>query len=323
MTRDYKLQILRQILISMLSTMAFFIIDQYRSSVRETSTGLLWARQLVTQAETLELTAREKGEKDPLSWAIDTLSQGSEARLVIVRPLMPESPHSQDPEYYGLDRDQGIFYYSKAIKQRNISGLRILIDLKTPGIIQGFLGTHSQITEDIALFFVFLAFFLLQRRSQKISPEEDLELRNSLQSLGIEIRDLLKQAHALVSATRSSHVALKGLREKIHEGLTQLHTNQRPLKELTRRITLLEKLASHSQIAEVVHEIKHLSLENEQLFRALEIQIEPCAMDADLSGQAHQNALVTADQMSTRILKTKEQLAHHIQLHRLKARATK
>lgn len=335
MIRKGKLKFLTLTLMSAGLTAGVYFLDQHRSTQIESSAALRWAHQVVTQAESLELAGREKGEKDPLNWAIETLAQGSEPRLMIVRRISPEADLKNETETFQLDRRIGVFYYSKVMNPRDGSGIRITLDLRTSGIIQGFLGTHTQLTEDTAIFSIFFAFlllfwgltFLFKRKTQNQSPE----VNNSLHSLGIEIRNLLKQAHAMAVATRHTKVASHGLREKIHQSLTQLHSNQKSLRDLTLLIQQAEKAAiqahlnesNRSQFLEVMKKIKELSKVNEQTFRELEIQIEPCVIDADLSDITHQEAVATAEKMGLCIQKTREQLAHHIEVHRLKALATK
>lgn len=316
-------------------TAGVYFLDQYRSTHIENSAALRWAHQVVTQAESLELAGREKGEKDPLNWAIETLAQGSEPRLMIVRRLPPHTEFKNETESFQLDRKIGVFQYSKIMNTRDGSGIRIILDLRTSGIIQGFLGTHTPLAEDTAVFSVFftLLFFFwgLTLLFKKKEQKETSEIKNSLHSLGIEIRNLLKQAHAMAVATRHSKTASQGLREKIHQSLTQLHNNQKSLRELTLLIHQAEKTAIQAHLNEsnrfqfllAMKKIKELSMVNEQVFRELEIQIEPCVIDADLSEITHQEAIVTAEKMGSCIQKTREQLAHHIEAHRLKALAMK
>lgn len=145
------------------------------------------------------------------------------------------------------------------------------------------------------------------------------EIKTSVNALGVEIRDLVKQAHSMVLASRNSQLATHGLKDRINASLNQLHSNRKQLKEATQLIAQAENLADNpldplnqKQLLVLLEKLKELSVRNERVFRDLEIQIEPCLIDADLASEAYSSAAVATEKMDEHIQKTKEKLVSHV-----------
>src|SRR5277367_2269742 len=70
------------VLVSLLVTEAASLWSERASRAEKTTSGLNWARQVASQLEALSLYSREKGEKDPVGWAVSELTQGGEPRVM-------------------------------------------------------------------------------------------------------------------------------------------------------------------------------------------------------------------------------------------------
>ena len=321
------------------ATAGLYVWEQNRAEIAESTAALRWSRQVIAQAEGMELAARDQGEKDPLSWAIDTLTQGVEPRLMLLRRMAGNGSASQPSETFQYDRKSGHFDYSRVLNFENGSGIRVMLDLKSAGIAQHFLGSQSQITEDgmigSVLMGVFLLFWnllsLVWGNHSEALPELvpltpaptdwNIHAKASVSALGIEIRDLLKQTFSLATTVRTLETTHEGMRERMRVNLNGLHSHRKLLKNVSQMVGQAEAVVKTSsgentlkQVHVLLEKIKTLSLENEKLFRELEVQIEPCVADADQAAQAYQDALGATQQINDNIRKTKEKLAQHIRV---------
>jgi uncharacterized protein with GYD domain len=338
-------------LLALTLTVSCYFLDQYTSEVHESNAALQWARQIIGQTESMQLSARVNGEKDTLTWAVNYLAQGVEPRVMKISRLAatPEFLKSGTNETYQLNRSTGTFDYVRILNAEDGSGVRITLDLRTAGITRGFLGTHSRLAEDLALAAVFLisTFFSWKtlthsrRKSEmeiikatpnipstqlaSIAPQRHTspapELKTSISALGLEIRELVKQAHAMVVTTKESQKATEGIKDKIYSSLNQLHSNRKMLKEATELATQAEAMVDNvgqeldqTELLSLLAKIKEVSVQNERIFRELEIQIEPCLMDVDLAAEAYQNSISTTEKMGEQIQKTKEKLISHVRV---------
>src|SRR4051794_3399946 len=69
-------------LLSATTTGAAYFVDTELSLKRRTQYALPLARQVASQIEIITLKMREKGEPNPLNWAIQTLSVGVDPRAI-------------------------------------------------------------------------------------------------------------------------------------------------------------------------------------------------------------------------------------------------
>src|SRR5580658_4043642 len=87
-------------------------VDARRQHSNQTALSLRWSRQMVTQTESLALSADARGENDPLTWAARVLSQGTDSRIIFATKTQVPTP-VVEPESYTLDPTTGIFDYTK------------------------------------------------------------------------------------------------------------------------------------------------------------------------------------------------------------------
>jgi hypothetical protein len=335
-------------LLAMTLTVSCYLLDQYSSERQATDAALQWARQIFGQTESMQLSAQMNGEKDPLTWAVNYLAQGVEPRVMKISRVTasPEFLRSGTLETYQLNRKTGIFDYLHLFHQtdgqENGSSVRITLDLQTAGIIRGFLGTRTRITEDLALaivFFVFLYFswktLTYSRRKAEMekikvtqepapAPSQSTiqptpELKHSVGALGVEIRELVKQAYSIVVASKESQKVTESIKERIRAGLNQLHANRKLLKEATTLVTRAESMTNNvgqeldqTVLLSLLEKIKEVSVRNERIFRELELQIEPCLTDVDLASDTFMNSMTATEKMNEQIQKTKEKLIAHV-----------
>src|SRR4051812_14464558 len=98
-------------------------IDARRQHSNQVALSLRWARQMVTQAESLALSADTSGEHDPVGWAAHLLSQGTDSRIIYVTKSQVPTPVTE-PEIYDLDPGTGIFDYTKITDLPKGNGIR-------------------------------------------------------------------------------------------------------------------------------------------------------------------------------------------------------
>ncbi|MCM2323621.1 MAG: hypothetical protein NDJ90_10215 [Oligoflexia bacterium] len=321
-----------------------FHLDRRRAQGHETVTALRWARQITSQAETMALSARSRGEKDSLKWAVDYLTQGVEPRIIRVNRFASlPADGSGDLEVFRLDRSRGVFDYSRVIDHANRSGIRVLLDVG----FSGFLGARSRLANDLSLaaFFAaaalllhFLVVPLFARKSdeQALAPVQDahtsepppIELsgwrhdaRAALAALGTSVRDLIRDAQAIARTARGTLAATESLRGRIHGGLNDLHASRKLLKNAAQLATQLEALVSapetpgtRAQLQAIAVQLQQACQGGDQAVRALEILVEPWALDADQLVQAQQGSIAASRDMATRIGSTKEHLIQQVEL---------
>src|SRR5579884_3159666 len=95
-------------LISAAAVSGIYAVDAKRQHDNQIALSLRWARQMVTQTESLALAADARGERDPLSWAARLLSQGTDSRIIFASKAQVPTP-VKEPETYTLDPTTGIF----------------------------------------------------------------------------------------------------------------------------------------------------------------------------------------------------------------------
>lgn len=348
-------------------TAGAFWWDGVRSEVHETNAALRWARQIVTQAEGMSLAARERGEKDPLGFAVDYLSQGAEPRMVRMTRVTPETAPDKS-EVYQLNRMAGVFDYTRLFEHTDGDGIHLQIEVG----FSGFLGTRTKINSDLALAIFFIgSFFVLlstvtlifralsgktteeaalekelasptleeslaaARSRATAASEEDAketrlrisvlgwakESKTSLTTLGTNIRDLIRQAQVMSAASKGSRETTGALRDKLHAGLTEVHSARGSLKDTLALVEEAEAIFHNPMTEESAEQLHSLILRMQEAFQAgeravhqLEVSIEPWTTDADMAYAAHDGVTQATVEMAAQIQKTKEQMVSHVKL---------
>ncbi len=208
-------------------------IEVKDSTQDQINLGLRIARQIVTQVETLSLYAQEKQEQDPVSWAVRFFKVGMDQRPIEITPIKSEFIINNS-ENYEFNSKNGEFNYSKIFIPEHGKGVRVQIDLG----YTGFLGSHGPLKNDLALGGLFLLLFnlmrLIIRPKASLSPPELLEkqteniaershereiseflmnwstdAKSTLTQLGLHIRDLIRTAQILATASAKSRDLIK------------------------------------------------------------------------------------------------------------------
>lgn len=333
-------------------TAGSYLIDGQRAEVLESRTALRWARQITSQIESVSLTARTRGEEDPLGWAVDYLTQGVEPRMVRIARLSSEFVDGiKDGESWRLDRVAGTFGYTRVLDPTTATAIRVDLDLG----YSGFAGSKLRLTNDLALaglFATIFALFNLQlalRAAKRLIRELQDKLAQALAAqsepilapatpaepmisaaevtswisqskaataaIARSVRDLLKQAQAVVSAAKSSEAAASQIREKIHSGLSDLHGSRLALRQATVWMGQLEKLAQAPSTDEnrrklqiALKRVREVCQRNEKMLQELELRIEPLATDADVALEQNRNVLSATKGMGEKIEGAKKSL---------------
>ena len=317
-------------------TVAVSYVDQSRGTSHASGKGLALARQIVSQAEGLTLTAQEKNEKDPVGWAVGYLAQGSEPRTVYISKVRMQG--SQSSELFNYQAGDGTFDYQKLILPESNVGIRIKVGT---GFL-GFMGTTSRLTSDLgrlAFFLMVCGFSFMAVPRSKGAPELDedtlkqaiqdwvAQAKNLLIQSGVHVREVVREAHNLVMAAATSRDLTQALREKIHLGLTQLNETKRAMRELDKAASDAEVVSLNlvigttrlgeqgtelSKMAQALHRevqrMRKLEQQSESAVKKLEAELEPWATDADMAYHSYDGVFGTTGKMDGHISKTTESL---------------
>jgi hypothetical protein len=311
-------------------------LDLQRSGVQQTQAGLAWARQVASQAEGMSLRARENGERDPIDWAVNYLSQGVEPRLVRISPAHVLDSSAQNTESYQLSRERGIFDYTRIFSPEDGTGVHIQL---TMGYL-GFFGARSALANDflVALFFglCFAIAFLRTGRYFGFDDARYLRLlvsqwvsgaKAQLTRHGAHIREMVRQSQRLAAGAGRSRGLVEGLRSRIHEGLTELHGSREFYREGENIAARAEQLALNiaieanrlggdaRRIADMASELHRriqalhgVNRKGQALVQSLERRIEPWTTDADLAYHAFDEVRDATQLLGQHIRSTTESL---------------
>jgi hypothetical protein len=310
-------------------TTAAYLVDIQRQHVHDTAAGLKWARQVASQAEGMLFTARSRGEQDPLGWVIDYLSQGAEPRAIRVSKV---EELSGQPETYSLDRSTQILDYVRILSPENGTGIRVKLQMP----YTGFLGARTAVWNDfaaVAFFGVTLALILgATRRGHRRGSDVRMrklvvawlkEAKTLLTQLGINIRELVREAQNLAVAAGKSRNAMSELRNRIHGQMREIHETRESLKEATRTAVQAEvatlnlvleasRMGEHGKrmagLAEELHKhVQKLRKVNggcEEMMGKVEVQMEPWATDADIAYHSYDDVFRATQGMDGHIKNT-------------------
>ncbi len=180
--------------------------DKTRSEGERVEFSLRLVRQTLNQIDTLKEKASQRGESEPLAWAIQTFALGPEDRPIQVAPFHV-TPDSQEVEKYRLNPKTGAFTYAKILDSTKGFGIRVHV---LSGFV-GFLGARTLWLSDlsvVAVFIGFLIFGILFMRNAGNAKTTGLDLhlwlddsKNVLTKVGASIRDVTLEAHSLACAT--------------------------------------------------------------------------------------------------------------------------
>ncbi|MGZ3688348.1 MAG: hypothetical protein ACXWPM_01615 [Bdellovibrionota bacterium] len=219
--------------------------------------ALALSRQIASQAEGLALQARERGtEADPIHWAVELLSQSPEPRVIQLSDFQG-FPGGTGAEDFRLDVREHVFEYTRTLTPEDGKGIRL--QLRTG--YRGFLGTRHVLTNDlvIALFFAatyVLIWFAGRRYFHGLEPAESTHSRGPniglwlngakaiLTSLGIRIRETIRQAQTIAVIAGRSRTAVNTLQATISRELASAEEGTDYHRALT---TLQQQSATASE----------------------------------------------------------------------------
>ncbi len=300
--------------------------------------ALRWARQVASQAEGMFLSARQRGEKDALGWAIGFLSQGIEPRIMRISKFKTDS--FLLPEEHRIDERNQMIEFGKVIDSQEGSGIRVQLELQSVG----FLGFKNRLLGDLSAVGVFLAIFYLvfpvlrakkadariegigagaEPRFASTSPEirsntrdRLKEMKDALKTLGLSIRDLVREAQNLAVSASKSRKATGALRDRVHQGINGTRDASRSARatalgaihaevltlnimaELSRSSVDVEKV---QELGKQLHQlVKKLTRDNQLSVDALarlERNLEPIATDADLAYHSYSEVFSSTERM--------------------------
>ncbi|MGK5081994.1 hypothetical protein WDW37_01720 [Bdellovibrionota bacterium FG-1] len=322
-------------------------VDSYRLNTAQTAAGLMWARQVMSQLEGLELQYREAGKTDAIATAIQTLAQGVEPR--VIRIIRVEVQNDSDPnqENFSFHRKTGNFDYFKLLVPEKGVGVRLTLSLG----YTGFLGTRSRLVSDLLVFTSFFLIFgcalLASRRSSANEKREHVDTvlsgaagwakaaKAQLVQLSVQIREMVRHSQRLATSSRKSQTLVGDLRGKIHAGLNTLHQERRTLLDAESAAARAEGLALRmaleanrvgddaKPLLEIMNELhgclnsmRSAARQNHGLLLKMEKQIEPWSTDADLAFHTFDEVAQATQALQTHIRGTTELLIGQARLHR-------
>jgi len=231
-------------------TAILFVVDLVRLSSQDTEDNLRLSRQIVSQIESLNQTFTEQNKSDPLSFAVKTMAEGTEPRIIRISKS-EQRKMNQPSESYMADRKEGVFEYAKVFSPDK----DVVIHVEIHRGYRGFLGSRSRFSSDALAFFVFSGIFsilyLLVLVSEKPRDSSQIKTRvvqwttsarDLLLQLGGQIKSTVTHAQALINAANKSFEAIQGLRLRVHSRLKTLHDSRKSLNELKRLSMEIESL---------------------------------------------------------------------------------
>lgn len=336
-------------------TVGAYLLDHQRTGVHEAVASLRIARQIASQAESLSSQARivadsetadPKAKSDPLGWAVMMLSQGPEPRAAAVSKTKIES--LQNPEVIHYDAKARVFDYSKLLDPTTSSGVRVKLALD----YTGFLGAKSRLANDFALaslFALLLAVGLLgsfayahvSATREAAATKDELKasilawvsrVKSTLADLGIGIRETLKQAKSLALASGEARQTIEGLRDRIREGVNELHESRKASTEAEQLVLRLKtsamsamaeasRLGQDSELSKMTSELHALAQSAHQRIQKstaalgrIEVEIEPWLTDADHACHAFDGVFEATKNMDQHIRKTTSSMTSQAKL---------
>ena len=319
---------------------AYFFLD-HRNRVEENTLQLQFARQIAAQAEGLALAAKEKGEADPIAWAVHFLTQGPEPRVFHVSNVNT-GPSTSATENYALDHDNGTFDYTKILFPETGRGIQV----QSRFFKAGFLGAHTKLENDFSVGGLFSGLWLIlflgsasvfgltkEKILKRAILEWIAEAKPMLTGLGTHIRDLVKNAQQLAAATGKSRRTITTLRDDIHSKINDMKKAREHLIEAEEIAAVTETHALNAvieatrlgdpgkHIAEVSEELhklvqkfRSLSRKSDTLVQQLEFKLEPWSTNADQAFHSYDDVHKTTEELDGTISKTTDSLMNQAKL---------
>jgi hypothetical protein len=323
------------LLIAVGATVGSVLLDGQRSEVHQSMSGLQWARQVVSQVESMSLKGRENGEKDPITWAVGYLAQGVEPRLVHVNKIQL-ADNSPTTESYTLDRSSGLFDYTKILSPEDGAGIHVQLNLG----YTGFLGAKSILASDLLalgllLFSFTMTFFLTSRlfgfddtyRIRVLVSTWVGGAKSQLTRLSVHIREMVRQSQRLAACAGKARDLVGNLRTSIHSGLNEVHESRQWFRDAEATAHRADGLAlsvvieanrmgqDAKPIADMATELHHciekmraLNKKSAALVARLEKKVEPWTRDVDQAFHAFDDVKDATDILSRHIRSTTETL---------------
>lgn len=151
-------KLLASALSALIISSTVFLYETHQSFQSRKTLYLNWAQQLRSQLEHLAQRATEKGEPNPIQWAVETLKSPSKDPLFQI-DLVRQIEGTLPKESYSFEAEQGVFRLDHSLDHSIDSDLNytVRILIKTP--YQGFLGASNRLYQEVALIILFLLLF--------------------------------------------------------------------------------------------------------------------------------------------------------------------
>jgi hypothetical protein len=320
------------LLLSLGVTAGTYFVDQQATRRHQNATGLRWARQIFSQLEGMTLYARIQKQKNPVSWAINSLNQSVDARAFSIVHI--NSPDKRPGESFNFDPNTQLFNYVRTLNHEE-SAVPLRIQLYLDYL--GFLGAKNRIFNDLFIggffFLVFLSGLLVLRtrwRSERKTTELIQrilcwvrEAKIILTELGTHIRALLRQAHSLTVAAVNSQGVIEALKEWIPSGESRIRMSRVSLNELDKQLRQAEAVALSLEVEAskspfttpqyartlgsfrgVVQKARRLGKESESVLKLLESEFSAASKDVEYALRARDDIFKASQEISVQITKT-------------------
>jgi hypothetical protein len=300
-------------------------LDSSRQRSNETTLALRWARQMATQAETLSLSASERGEIDPLAWAARILSQGTDSRIIFAQKFRtPDDVSQQSSEHYEFDSDAGVLDYTKVLFPEDSSGIRIKLYVTRTSIF----GAKTLLAQDLtiaALFGLFLSLFLFVtketptafelpppfpkelpevREIEEESPSKDwmAGFKQALVELGKDVREMTRSAQKLSSSALAARQEIAIAKTKL-EGIEMRSGDPNEMASLASEAQLLFATATPETKA-LVRKLLQISLKKAAETELLKKKVEEISANTNAAFTTLKDVSDHTKEMSAGITKT-------------------
>jgi hypothetical protein len=298
-------------------------LDSARQRSNETTLALRWARQMATQAETLSLSASERGEIDPLSWAARILSQGTDSRIIFAQKFRtPDDVSQQSSEHYEFDSDAGVLDYTKVLFPEDSTGIRIKLYVARTSIF----GAKTLLTQDLtiaALFAVFLSLFIFVTKVPRQiefelpppfpkelvqvveeSPSKDwmAGFKQALVELGKDVREMTRSAQKLSSSALTARQEIAAAKVKL-EGIGIRAVDPNEMANLASEAQVLFVTANPETKA-LLRKLLQVSLKKASEAEQMKKKVEEAAANTAAAFTALKDVSDHTKEMSAGITKT-------------------
>lgn len=325
------------------SALGYWADSQYRlSRAKGVSTEL--ARRVVTQAESLALAAREKGQEDPLKWSANILAQGPGASQYHISPFQfdPSVPVEAGGERVYFDPDRGLVSFAKLTEPRNSTGFHVEVPVQA----EWFLGAPNRVTGDSLFVFFFLLTTLavhalirvvgfgedsgVSSGMAELTREFAGEARSSLVRFATHVRDMVRESAAISTGAARSRDRVGEIRGRLHEQLKLLQEFRDTAKECLSNGQEAETVALNlviesthlgekgkpigamaEQLHKYVQKLRHLGKHAEEAGQAVQVNLEPMGTDSDLAFHSFENLPTQAASLDTQIRMVTEWVVEH------------